>query len=60
MCGGALDLLFESMDRFHVGNDQYQKIPLYTGQVSSSWKKDIISLSLSDGPGNIMNGVMGS
>ncbi len=45
----SLDLLFESMDRLHVGNDQCQKIPLYSGQVSSSWEKSIISLSLSDG-----------
>ncbi len=39
------------MDRLHVGNNQCQKIPLYSGQVSSSWEKDIISLSLNDALG---------
>ncbi len=57
--GGALDLLFESMDRLHVENDQCQKKPLHSGQVYSSWEKDIVSVLLSDGPGNVMNGVMG-
>ena len=46
--------------QLRVERDQWQKkIPVYSVQVFSSLANDIISLSPSDGPGNVMNGVMG-
>ncbi len=40
-------------------NTSVVRLTLYSAQIFSSWKKNIISISLSGGPGSMKNGVMG-